>query len=57
MVISGLLQFNSVTAGLIQLVLMIPLTAMWYLFLGIQDRSERQSGVYKEEEEESNAAK
>lgn len=51
--ISGLLTNNSLITGFVQLALMVPLAAMWYFFIGIQDRSERQSGAYVEETHES----
>lgn len=49
--ISGVLATNSIVAGLLQLLLMIPLAAMWYFFLSIQDKSERETGIYIEENE------
>ncbi|MPM76357.1 PTS system oligo-beta-mannoside-specific EIIC component [bioreactor metagenome] len=50
MILAGMLSTNSITGGLLQLLLIPLLAAMWYLFLSIQDRSERASGLYHEEE-------
>lgn len=50
---AGVLGTNSIMAGVIQLLMMVPLTAMWYFFLTIQDRAERQSGIYVEEDEDA----
>ena len=50
MILAGMLSTNSITGGLLQLILIPLLAAMWYLFLSIQDRSERASGLYHEEE-------
>lgn len=52
---SGVLGTNTLMAGIIQLLMMIPLSMMWYLFLTIQDRAERQSGMYVEEDENGEA--
>lgn len=49
--LAGLLSMNSFMAAVIQILLMIPLTAMWYFFLGVQDKSERAAGIYIEEEQ------
>lgn len=49
-VLSGILATNSIIAGLAQALLIVPLTAMWYFFLRIQDQSERATGIYVEEE-------
>lgn len=49
--LSGVLATNSLMAGILQLLLMVPLTAMWYFFLSVQDRSEREAGIYIEEDE------
>ncbi|MDD3251078.1 MAG: PTS transporter subunit EIIC [Lachnospiraceae bacterium] len=51
--LSGVLGTNTLTAGIIQLLMMVPLSAMWYLFLSIQDKSERENGTYDEEAEEN----
>lgn len=48
--LAGILATNSIMGGVIQLLLMIPLAAMWYFFLGLQDKSERATGIYTEEE-------
>lgn len=49
--LTGILATNSLMGGVIQILLMIPLSAMWYFFLGVQDKSERATGIYIEEDE------
>lgn len=48
--LAGMLGTNSIMGGVLQILLVIPLAAMWYLFLRIQDISERNQGLYSEEE-------
>lgn len=47
--LAAALSTNSILAGILQLLAMIPLAAMWYLFLGMQDKSERANGIYTDE--------
>lgn len=49
--IAGMLATNSITAGLIQIAMVPFLTAMWLFFLKMQDKAEREQGIYVEEEE------
>ena len=44
--LAGILSTNSISGGVVSLLLVIPLTALWYFFLYIQDKSERETGVY-----------
>ncbi len=53
--LAGILATNSIMAGVVQVLLMIPLSAMWYFFLSVQDKSERATGVYIEVDDENAA--
>lgn len=47
--VAGAMMTNSFLAGAVQVLLLIPFTAMWYFFLKLQDKSERLTGIYNEE--------
>lgn len=49
--LAGMLSTNSLMGGLIQIAMMPILTLMWLFFLKIQDKSEREQGLYIGEEE------
>lgn len=48
--LAGILSTNSIAVGIVQLIMIVPLAAIWYFFLSLQDKSERATGVYVEDE-------
>ncbi|MDQ0361798.1 PTS sugar transporter subunit IIC [Breznakia pachnodae] len=51
--ISGILSNNSLLTGLLQLLTLIPLIGLWYLFLKVQYKSDMETGAYIEEDEDA----
>lgn len=47
--LNGILGSNDILTGVIQLLCVPVLVAIWYFFLSVQDKSERESGVYTDE--------